>query len=187
MEALIAQYGYAGVLLGAFLDSPTVLVLAGYATARGYLGPGPMLAAALVGGFASGYVKFLIGRRYGTGLLARHPAWRPRAERVDGLITRHPVVLILAFRFLYGLRAATPIALGAGTIGHWRFVLLNGAGAVAWVGLYAAAGYFFGQAAQALVARARQHDLALMAAIVALGVAARLAYLAFAARRGRGD
>jgi membrane protein DedA with SNARE-associated domain len=183
VDALIAQYGYAGVLLGAFLDSPTVLVLAGFAGARGYLDPGPALAAALAGGFASGYVKFLIGRRWGAALLSRHPAWRPGAERVDALLTRHPLAILLAFRFLYGLRAATPLMLGAGAMRLRRFLALNAAGAALWVGLFTAAGYFFGSAAQLLVARAGRHDLGLMAGIVIVGVGARLLYLAAQARR----
>lgn len=183
MEALIQQYGYAGVLLGAFMDSPTVLVLGGFAASRGYLGLEGALGAAFVGAFLSGWSKFLVGRRYGTALLARHPAWRARAERVDAVLARHRPGLVLTFRFLYGLRAATPLALGAGRTGHGGFLGFNAAGAALWAGAFTGAGYFFGSAAGRWVERLREHDLHVMAGIVAAGVALRLLYLAVQARR----
>jgi membrane protein DedA with SNARE-associated domain len=183
MDALIQQYGYLGLLLGAFMDSPTVLVVGGFAASRGYLGPEGALAAAFLGAYLSGWSKFLLGRRYGTALLARHPAWRPRAERVDAVLARHRLGLILTFRFLYGLRAATPLALGAGRTGRGAFLAFNAAGAALWAGAFGLAGYFFGSAAGRWVARLKEYDLKVMAGIVVVGVALRLLYLAVQARR----
>jgi len=183
MEGLIQSYGYAGVLLGAFLDSPTVLVLGGFAASRGYLGlPGVGLAAFL-GAVLSGWVKFRLGRRFGTALLARHPAWRPRAARLDGLLERHGPGLMLTFRFLYGLRAATPLALGAGRTGHGRFLAFNAGGALLWTAVFTLPGYFFGSAASRWVARLGDYDLRVMGTIGAVGVALRLLYLAAQGRR----
>jgi len=186
MEALIQSYGYAGVLLGAFLDSPTVLVLGGFAASRGYLGLPGVAAAALAGAALSGWVKFGLGRCYGTALLARHPAWRPRAERLDGLLARHGPGLMLTFRFLYGLRAATPLALGAGRTGHARFLAFNAAGAALWTAVFTLPGYFFGSAATRWVARLGDYDLKVMGVIGGIGVAARLLYLAVQGRRAPG-
>ena len=39
---------------------------------------------------------------------------------------------ILAFRFIFGLRIASPIALGVSQVPTWRFTLLNIAGAEVW-------------------------------------------------------
>jgi len=186
MEDWVEAYGHAGVLLGAFLDSPTVLVLGGYAAARGFLSPPVVALAAFVGATLSGYSKFLLGRRFGAGLLARHPRWAPGAARGGALLARHRLGLALTYRFLYGLRAATPLALGAGGTGHGAFLGLNALGAALWAGAFTAAGYFFGAAAQALVHRVRGLDAAAVGAILAVGLAVRLLYRALRRRRGGG-
>ena len=55
---------------------------------------------------------FLLGRHYGNELLARFPRFAPAADRVHGMIERHPAATILGVRFMYGLRTAGPAIIG---------------------------------------------------------------------------
>ena len=55
---------------------------------------------------------------------------------------------ILSVRFLYGLRTAGPIALGALGVPRWKFVLLNLLSAALWATAFALLGYQFGNALQ---------------------------------------
>ena len=71
---------------------------------------------------------------------------QPRAARVNGLLERHHLLVILSIRFLYGLRVAGPIAIGMSRVSWSRFVLLNGLAAVLWALLIAGIGYGAGHA-----------------------------------------
>jgi len=145
IEDLIRSYGYLAVALGAFLEGETVLVIAGAAAYRAYLWLPAVIAVATVASFLGDQLYFFVGRRYGTRLLERFPSMRARAARVNALLERHHVPLILAIRFLYGLRIAGPIAIGMSGVSWRRFLVLNFAGATVWAIIIAGAGYGFGQ------------------------------------------
>jgi membrane protein DedA with SNARE-associated domain len=55
---------------------------------------------------------FLLARTYGVRLLAKHSSWRDRLEKARGLLNRHSTLFILTFRFFYGLRTVSPVAVG---------------------------------------------------------------------------
>ena len=60
----------------------------------------------------------------------------------EQLIAKHQRPIILAIRFLYGLRVAGPIAIGMNRSLQWgTFALLNAIGAVIWAVLIAGASY----------------------------------------------
>lgn len=105
-----------------------------------------VIAIAALASFLGDQMYFWIGCRYGAALLARYPSLQPRAARVNGLLERHHLPLILSIRFLYGLRIAGPIAIGMSNVSWPRFFLLNGLGALLWATLIASAGYGAGHA-----------------------------------------
>lgn len=145
IAAFIQSYGYAAVGLGTFLEGETVLLAAGAAAFHGYLTLPVVIAVATLASFAGDQVFFLIGRRYGTRLLARFPALEPRAARASALLERHHVTLILVVRFLYGLRIAGPVAIGMSGVPWGRFLSFNLVGAIVWAMLIASIGYGLGQ------------------------------------------
>ena len=141
----VQSYGYVAVAIGTFLEGESVLLIAGAAASRGHLSMPAVIAVAAVASFLGDQLFFLVGRRYGTALLARYPSLQPRAARVTGLLDRHHLPLILSIRFLYGLRIVGPIAIGMSSVSWHRFLLLNGLAAVLWAGLIAGIGYGTGQ------------------------------------------
>ena len=68
-----------------------------------------------------------------------------------GLIERYPIGFILSFRFLYGLRAAGPVAVGVTRIPTTLFALLNALGALIWAAVFVGVGYVFGPAVMTLI------------------------------------
>jgi membrane protein DedA with SNARE-associated domain len=142
----VQSYGYVAVAVGTFLEGESVLLIAGAAAARGHLAMPVVIAIAALASFLGDQMYFWIGRRYGAALLARYPSLQPRAARVNGLLERHHLPLILSIRFLYGLRIAGPIAIGMSNVSWPRFFLLNGLGALLWATLIASAGYGAGHA-----------------------------------------
>ena len=144
IAALIAQYGYAAVFLGALFEGESVLLLAGYAAHRGYLDFAVLAGVAGMGAMTGDQFFFWLGRRHGQTLLLRRPVLRKKVEHALALIQRHPVSIILAMRFMWGLRIALPVAVGLSDVARWRFFWLNLASAALWAPLVGGAGYVFG-------------------------------------------
>jgi membrane protein DedA with SNARE-associated domain len=145
IAGLIQSYGYPALAVGTFLEGESVLLAAGAAAFHGYLWMPAVIAIAALTSFAGDQTFFYVGRRYGTRLLVRFPSLQPRAARVNALLERHHVPLILAVRFMYGLRIAGPVAIGMSGV-HWsRFLVLNLAGAIVWAIVIAGIGYGCGQ------------------------------------------
>ena len=99
-------------------------------------------------------------------MLAKHPGWLAPAELVFNKLKKHQNLLILSFRFLYGIRTVTPFAIGMSEVSHLRFTLLNIIGAGIWA--IASAGYYFGQAVETVMGDIKKYELQVMAAIVVL-------------------
>lgn len=169
MAALIATYGYAAVLVGTFLEGETILVLAGFAAHRGYLELPWVILAAAVGSIASDQLFFLVGRKKGVAWIERRPKWQKQAQRAFELVARTETLLILGFRFLYGLRTITPVVLGASGVRPAKFVPLNIVGAVAWAVTFGYVGYVTGAAAQLALGDIERVEMSIFALIALVG------------------
>lgn len=145
VSGLIQSYGYWAVAAGTFLEGETVLLAAAAAASHDYLRFPAVLAIATVFGFLGDQLFFFLGHRYGAKLVTRFPSLEPRIARVQALLRRYDAPLILAIRFLYGLRVAGPLAIGASGV-HWaRFAILNFAGAAIWATVIGCIGYGLGR------------------------------------------
>ena len=156
---LVQSYGYPVVAFGTFLEGEAVLIAAGFAAHRGYLNLLTVMAIAAFASFCGDQLYYLFGRRFGSQLLARFPSLQSSTDRMQALIGKHQMLIILAIRFLYGLRVAGPIAIGMNRSVRWRtFVVLNAIGALVWAVLIAGAGYLFGQTIEIVLADLRDHE-----------------------------
>lgn len=143
---LVSRYGLWAVFFGSLLEGETVLVLAGFGAHRGYLDFFAVVAVAWLGAVLGDQFYFWLGRRHGQAALARWPRRAAATRRALGLIERHPVKMIVAMRFAWGLRTALPIAIGMSGVSWLRFLLLNLASAALWAPAVAGAGWLFGEA-----------------------------------------
>ncbi len=185
MEGLIATYGYWAVLVGTFLEGETVLILGGFAAHRGYLHPVGVILAAFVGTVCGDQFFFCLGRRHGRRTLERHPWWGPKVERAGGLLERHRIPLLLAFRFLYGLRSVIPFAVGLSRVPAREFLALNVVGAAVWASCVGLGGYVFGQGLEVLIRDVKRYELHAMGAVAGLGLATWAGYFLWRRRRRR--
>ena len=170
LETLLTQFGYPILFIGTFLEGETIMVLAGVAAKLGYLSLDWVILCGLGGTLFGDQLYFFLGRRYGSKLLARHPDWQPRIERVMQKFKRHQNLLILGFRFLYGLRSVTPFAIGMSGISYLRFALLNAIGAAIWAIAIGCAGYYFGHAVEAILGNIKHFEIELMLAVTGFGL-----------------
>ncbi|MGD9763538.1 MAG: DedA family protein [Candidatus Binatia bacterium] len=169
LESLISRYGYLAILVGTFLEGETILVLGGFAAHRHLLSlPGVMLAA-FIGSLASDQLFFCIGRRCGPAFVAKRPRLAAGVERVRGLARRYDALLILSFRFLYGLRNVTPLALGMSDVPVAKFAVLNAIAAAVWAIAVAGLGWYVGGAAKELLGHIERYEIRVAAGIAAVG------------------
>ena len=168
LESLLTTYGYSIIIIGTFLEGETVMILAGVAAHLGYLSLDLVIICGFSGTLIGDQLYFFLGRRHGKSMLAKHPGWQVPAERVFNKLEQHQNLLILSFRFLYGIRTVTPFAIGMSEVSYLRFTLLNIIGAGIWAIAIASAGYYFGQAVETVLGDIKKYELEVMAAIVVL-------------------
>ncbi len=107
LEALLSTYGYPILIIGTFLEGETIMVLGGVSAHLGYLSLDRVIICGFFGTFFGDQLFFFLGRRHGKTMLARRLAWQAPASRVFLLLEQHQNLLILGFRFLYGIRTVT--------------------------------------------------------------------------------
>ena len=92
---------------------------------------------------------------------------RERIAHAERALDRYQIPVLLGFRFVYGIRNATPFVAGSITkIPVWRFVLLNAAGAAIWSTSVPAVGYYFGETAESLLGRSKAYEWRVFIALV---------------------
>ena len=177
LEELISAYGYLAVGIGTFLEGETILVLAGYAAHRGLLEFPWVVFWAFLGTLLGDQMYYYIGRLKGNSLLQKHKDWQTKSEKVLALLAQHHILLILGFRFLYGLRTVTPFLIGASGVKPMLFLLLNSVGGLLWALAIGAGGYAFGNALELLLADIESYEtriLEILVLVVALIWGAKL-------------
>jgi membrane protein DedA with SNARE-associated domain len=170
LEELVANYGYTAIAIGTFLEGETILVLGGFAAHRGFLELPWVMVCAFLGSFIGDQAFFYIGRRNGETMLEKRPHWKAKSEKVLALMSKHQTLLILGFRFLYGLRSVTPFLLGAAQISRPRFFILNMVGAAVWAVAVASLGYSFGYAIEAMLGNIKRYEMGVFGVMAAVGL-----------------
>lgn len=182
---LLAQYGLLAVFVGSLIEGEMVLILAGFAAHKGYLAfPGVVLAA-FCGGALGDEFWYFAGRLYGKAVFERFPRLKVRMATVEGLILRYHSAVIVLVRFMYGLRVAGPVLIGASGVPPLRFVVFNALGAALWALLVGGAGYLFGNALEWLLEDVKRYEYRAMAAVAAAWAVVAL-WRRFTGKRQRG-
>jgi membrane protein DedA with SNARE-associated domain len=146
MEEFLRQYGPIGIFLGAGFEGQTALIVGGLLARQHILNLWVVLACATAGSGLVDHMLFVAGRRFRTHRWVARATQQPAFAKALSFIERYPISYILAFRFIFGLRIASPIAVGVSKIPTWRFTLLNIAGAVIWATAFTLSGFVFGEA-----------------------------------------
>lgn len=144
LESVVRDYGYLALFIGTFLEGETILLVAGFLAFSGQLDLHMCILTAFLGSLCGDQTAFYIGRFKGKQFVESRPKWKSRVERVHQMLERFHEVLILSFRFFYGLRNLTPFILGTTDISGFKFFALNAIGAAIWAFSFGYAGYFFG-------------------------------------------
>ena len=171
LEYLIRSYGYWALLIGTFFEGETILIIGGLLAKLGLLKLSTVMAVAFIGSFSGDQMYFYIGYFKGQEVLSKHPKWGRRVDRIHKVIERYRNLIMLGFRFVYGMRIMTPFVIGLDKqVNVVRFSILNAIGAVIWSITIAAGGYFFGYALEGFVKDVKKYELHVILVIFAIGI-----------------
>ena len=183
LEELISTYGYFAIAIGTFLEGETVLFLGGFSAHRGYLDLSWVLVIAFIATSLNGQILYYLGELKGERFLVKYPGLKNRSGKALALLSRHRILLILGFRFLYGMRTVTPLLLGAGKVPPIQFLILNLLGAFFWTATFGVMGYLFGHTLERVMGDIQRYETWLFAGIAVAGAVAWLIHIVARRRR----
>jgi membrane protein DedA with SNARE-associated domain len=128
------------------MEGETFVIFAGLFAKQRMLRLDLLITVAWLGSFTGDQIYFYIGRRFGKSLMARLPRIKPSIDLALGWLERYNTSFILTYRFIYGVRNFSSIAMGMSNLLWQRFLYLNFIAAGLWAVTFAGAGYLFGTA-----------------------------------------
>ncbi|MDH7975120.1 DedA family protein [Sphingomonas sp. AR_OL41] len=153
IETLVVKYGLLAILLGAGIEGEAVVVAGGVMAHRGLVPLVPACICAAIGSFVVDQIWFALGRRFQTHRWIVRIHEKPAFARALRLLERRPTAFILAFRFIYGMRTVSPIAIGTSKVALRTFLPLNALAAAVWGPVFTLFGYYVGHALDPLIDR----------------------------------
>lgn len=139
IESYVRSYGYWGVFLWAALGGEESLVVALWLVERGLLHLPGVIAASALGGAFGDQLCFYLARCCGWVRMRRSVRFQRAEERARALLLRYGSGVVLASRFLVGLRMTIPVVCGTLGMPALRYSLLNLVSAILWASFYGVA------------------------------------------------
>jgi membrane protein DedA with SNARE-associated domain len=171
-QELLDSYGYLAIIVGTFLEGETVLILGSIAAQLGYLDLPWVIAAAILGSSSGDQLSFFLGRYKGKQTLERRPGWQKYTRRIFDLLQRHETLVILGFRFVYGIRATAAFVMGMSRVSTVKFVCLETLGATLWGITIGSLGFVFGKAFEVVINDIKNYQMQVLAVLVVLSALA---------------
>jgi membrane protein DedA with SNARE-associated domain len=101
---------------------------------------------------------------------------RPAFHKAIEAFEKRPTLFIFGFRFLYGLRTVSPIAIGTTNLPVTHFLAANAAAAAVWGTVFVTLGYLFGKSIETLFGHIREAGYVFLPVIGAMLVIAGIVY-----------
>ena len=157
LESLVAHYGLVAIFVGAGLEGEAAVIAGGLLAHQGLVPLPGAIVAVILGSFTADQAWFQAGRRFRDHRWVVKARATPTFAKALGALERHPVGFIFAFRFIYGFRTISPIAIGTSAVKGRTYLAVNAAAAIVWGTTFTVAGYLFGDGIERLFGRFRPH------------------------------
>ena len=173
------QYGYWAVLLGVFLEDfgvpvpgETLLIAGAFFAAIGNFKVGWVVLLGFLGAVAGDNIGFMAGYFGGHRLAEKYGRYvflnADRLNRLETYFSRHGGKIIVAARFIEGLRQFNGFIAGTGRMRWPRFLLFNALGAAIWVCFWVGITYYLGDRLVIIFTRFKMFEVWLLAALAAV-------------------
>ncbi|MGI5863499.1 MAG: DedA family protein [Myxococcales bacterium] len=158
--------------LGVPLPEDVALITGGYLAFSGAARLEVMVAVAFVGILGGDSFVYLLGRRFGSKLERRWPfrlmITPSKRRKVEGLFERYGQRIVVAARFMPGVRAVTYFVAGSAGMRYLHFIVFDGLAALVSAPLFVFLGYHFGANIEWLVGAVRRGQWAVIGLLVAI-------------------
>ena len=163
-----------GLVIFPFLPGDTLLFMAGAFCATGAMHTGLLIFLLVLAAVTGNTVNYYVGRAIGQKAYSHNYRWLDRnaLEKTHAFFEAHGGKTVMLARWLPVVRTFAPFVAGISGMNAGRFQLYNMSGALLWVVVLVAAGYFFGN-----IPVIRDH----LNTIVLVGLAAAVVPVALAA------
>lgn len=135
---------YLILFLGSLVEGESIVLSASFLAYTGFLSLPKVMTIAFIATLFADQTLFYVGRFYGPGLLERYPRLKDKSKRIFDLLHKYNISFILGFRFVYGIRTASPLVIGSAGIDIKRFTILNFIAAIIWTVVSCGGGYLLG-------------------------------------------
>ncbi|MDD3181475.1 MAG: DedA family protein [Alphaproteobacteria bacterium] len=145
--ALIQQHSdffYLVTFIWTALEGETFVIFAGLAAQRDLLNIYLLFLSAALGSMFGDQVMFLLGRIYGRRIVHKFPKLIPKLQKIFNALEKYSVSFILSYRFMYGVRNISALAIGMSQITWRHFTLWNTAASFLWSFVFCGVGFLFG-------------------------------------------
>jgi len=189
IHAFLVQYGLIVVYLGVIIEGESVVIAAGFLAHQGVMNPYYVFLAAFAGSLTGDQILFFVGRHFAGSRFAQRQTARPLFAKILAQIHRNRILFILGFRFVYGIRVISPIAIGIARVDPLLYAVLNATSAFIWAAIMTTIGYLFGQTLERFSGELHHEHKLIVAGLLLVGVLAVIAAARswYARRQARGQ
>ena len=128
------------------LEGESFVILAGLLAQRGLINVWLLFLAAWMGSLCGDQIVFFLGRSFGLRLLDRFPKLKPKIDHALVWLDKYAIAFILSYRFMYGVRNISSLAIGLSPVRWKKFALWNTVAAFVWAAAFVGFGYSYGDA-----------------------------------------
>jgi membrane-associated protein len=147
-------FSEAALFVGFFIPGETAVVVGGVLASVGSVGLWLMMSVVVVCAIAGDNVGFVVGRRFGSRLLARSGLRNNAAiARTTTLLQKHGGPAVLIGRFVALVRAIVPGVAGASGLRYRTFLLFNVVGGLLWGVGFTLLGFVVGRSFSKVLSR----------------------------------
>ena len=159
---------YLLVLVWTFFEGETIVIILAAIAAEEGKGISLFLLgfSATVGTICGDQLFYFLGRHYGTPLLTARPKLAAKADWAFALLRKNETLFILSYRFIYGVRNASPFIVGVSGIPPARFLFLNVIASSVWAASFVTGGYLLGRAMELWIEHYKLHVLGGIVALI---------------------
>lgn len=136
-----------GLVITPILPGDSLLFAAGALSVGGVISPMWLIVLLIIAAILGDTVNYWIGHLFGPKLAKKFPRIikQDYLDRTHAFYEKYGGETIILCRFVPIVRTFAPFVAGIGSMTYGKFLLYNVIGAVIWVVIFIAGGYYFGQ------------------------------------------
>ncbi|MDR0418413.1 MAG: DedA family protein [Puniceicoccales bacterium] len=138
----VKDWGYWAVFLGAIVEGEVVILTASALASYQYLSIYYVFLISFLTTVIVDQGLFWVGHRMGTEWITKKFKKVAKVrDKVFNLLHKMDALFIFSFRFIYGIRMASPLIIGSARVNPYRFALYNTLSGMAWAFITCFIGY----------------------------------------------